>query len=101
MLTIGVLALQGDFAEHESILKRLGATTRQVRMPADLDGVDGLIIPGGESTTITRLINMYGLYGPTARVRRLTSRLGHLRRRHRHGQGRYRPRPRPAAHHGH
>ena len=64
MLTIGVLALQGDFAEHESILKRLGAATRQVRMPADLDGIDGLIIPGGESTTITRLINMYGLYEP-------------------------------------
>jgi pyridoxal 5'-phosphate synthase pdxT subunit len=64
VLTIGVLALQGDFAEHESILKRLGAETRQVRMPADLDGIDGLIIPGGESTTITRLINMYGLYEP-------------------------------------
>jgi 5'-phosphate synthase pdxT subunit len=59
-----VLALQGDFAEHEAILKRLGATTRQVRMPADLEGLDGLIIPGGESTTITRLMNMYGLYEP-------------------------------------
>jgi len=59
-----VLALQGDFAEHEAILKRLGANTRQVRMPADLDGLDGLIIPGGESTTITRLMNMYGLYQP-------------------------------------
>jgi 5'-phosphate synthase pdxT subunit len=58
------LALQGDFAEHEAILKRLGATTRQVRMPADLEGLDGLIIPGGESTTITRLMNMYGLYEP-------------------------------------
>jgi 5'-phosphate synthase pdxT subunit len=58
------LALQGDFAEHEAILKRLGAMTRQVRMPADLDGLDGLIIPGGESTTITRLMNMYGLYEP-------------------------------------
>ena len=64
MLTIGVLALQGDFAEHEAILKRLDATTRQVRMPADLEGLDGLIIPGGESTTITRLMNMYGLYEP-------------------------------------
>jgi 5'-phosphate synthase pdxT subunit len=64
VLTIGVLALQGDFAEHEAILKRLGASTRQVRMPADLEGLDGLIIPGGESTTITRLMNMYGLYEP-------------------------------------
>lgn len=64
MLTIGVLALQGDFAEHEAILRRLGAATRQVRMPADLEGLDGLIIPGGESTTITRLMNMYDLYEP-------------------------------------
>ena len=64
VLRIGVLALQGDFAEHEAILQRLGATTRQVRMPADLEGLDGLIIPGGESTTITRLMAMYGLLGP-------------------------------------
>jgi 5'-phosphate synthase pdxT subunit len=64
VLTIGVLALQGDFAEHEAILRQLGATTRQVRMPADLKDLDGLIIPGGESTTITRLMNMYGLYEP-------------------------------------
>jgi pyridoxal 5'-phosphate synthase pdxT subunit len=62
--TIGVLALQGDFAEHEAILKRLGASVRQVRLPADLDGLDGLIIPGGESTTITRLMAMYGLLEP-------------------------------------
>lgn len=64
MLTIGVLALQGDFAEHEAILKRLGAATRQVRVPSDLEGLDGLIIPGGESTTITRLMDMYGLREP-------------------------------------
>ena len=88
MLTIGVLALQGDFAEHEAILKRLGANTRQVRMPADLEGLDGLIIPGGESTTITRLMNMYA-----AVLCCFASRLGHLRRRDRHGEGRYGPRP--------
>ena len=64
MLTIGVLALQGDFAEHEAILRRLGAQPRQIRLPADLIGLDGLIIPGGESTTITRLMAMYGLLQP-------------------------------------
>ena len=64
MTKIGVLALQGDFAEHETILKRLGAETRQVRLSADLAGLDGLIIPGGESTTITRLLAAYDLLQP-------------------------------------
>jgi 5'-phosphate synthase pdxT subunit len=59
-----VLALQGDFAEHEAILRKLDAAVREVRLPADLDGLDRLIIPGGESTTITRLIAMYGLLEP-------------------------------------
>jgi 5'-phosphate synthase pdxT subunit len=70
MVTVGVLALQGDFAEHEAILKRLGAATREVRLPADLAGLDALIIPGGESTTITRLMNMYGLVEPLRRFAR-------------------------------
>jgi len=60
-LTIGVLALQGDVAEHEAILKRLGARTRAVTLPRHLDGLDGLIIPGGESTAIAKLIERYGL----------------------------------------
>ena len=64
MSKIGVLALQGDFAEHETILRRLGAETRQVRLPKDLAGLDGLIIPGGESTTITRLLAAYELLQP-------------------------------------
>jgi 5'-phosphate synthase pdxT subunit len=64
MVTVGVLALQGDFAEHEAILRRLGAATREVRLPSDLDGLDALIIPGGESTTIARLMAMYGLVTP-------------------------------------
>ena len=64
MVTIGVLALQGDFAEHEAILRGLGAKAREVRLPRDLDGLDGLIIPGGESTTITRLLAMYNLLEP-------------------------------------
>lgn len=64
MDTVGVLALQGDFSEHEAVLTRLGVQTRQVRLPRDLDGLTALIIPGGESTTITRLIDLYGLREP-------------------------------------
>jgi 5'-phosphate synthase pdxT subunit len=51
--TIGVLALQGDFEAHERMLRELGAKTREVRTESDLDGLDGLVIPGGESTTMT------------------------------------------------
>jgi 5'-phosphate synthase pdxT subunit len=64
VVTIGVLALQGDFVEHEAILRGLGVEAREVRLPRDLEGLDGLIIPGGESTTITRLLAMYGLLEP-------------------------------------
>ncbi len=66
-MKIGVLALQGDFAEHLAILKRLGAETAAVRLPAQLDGLDGLIIPGGESTTIGKLAAHYGLVEPLRR----------------------------------
>ncbi len=58
---IGVLALQGDFAEHINILRRLGVEGREVRSPEDLDGLAGLIIPGGESTTIGKLLVRFGL----------------------------------------
>jgi len=61
---IGVLALQGDFIEHESMLRRLGVGTRQVRSAEDLRGLDGLIIPGGESTTFCRLMQDFKLYEP-------------------------------------
>ena len=64
MTTIGVLALQGDFIEHEAMLRRLGVNTRQVRSPDDLRALDGLIIPGGESTTFCRLIADFNLNGP-------------------------------------
>ena len=60
-MKIGVLALQGDFAEHIVMLKKLGAETAEVRLPKHLDGLDGLIIPGGESTTIGKLMVIYGL----------------------------------------
>ena len=63
-MNIGVLALQGAFIEHEAILHRLGADVTQVRLPEHLDGLDGLIIPGGESTTIGKLATNYGLIDP-------------------------------------
>jgi 5'-phosphate synthase pdxT subunit len=63
-MQIGILALQGDFAEHEVMLTRLGVKISQVRLPKQLDGLDGLIIPGGESTTIAKLAVSYGLMEP-------------------------------------
>lgn len=60
-LTVGVLALQGAFREHVQVLGSLGARTREVRLPRDLDGLDGLILPGGESTTIGKLMEEYRL----------------------------------------
>jgi pyridoxal 5'-phosphate synthase pdxT subunit len=61
---IGVLALQGDFAEHITALRRVGAEPVEVRLPHQLEGLDGLIIPGGESTTIGKLAVAYGLIEP-------------------------------------
>lgn len=63
-MKIGVLALQGAFIEHEKKLRELGAETREVRLPSDLDGLDGLVMPGGESTTIGKLAVQYGLIEP-------------------------------------
>jgi 5'-phosphate synthase pdxT subunit len=59
--TIGVLALQGAFAEHIHMLRSLGVHSREVRTTADLEGVEAVIIPGGESTTIGKLLRLYGL----------------------------------------
>ena len=63
-LVIGVLALQGDFEAHTKMLQGLGAETREVRVPADLEGLDGLVMPGGESTTMTLGIKREGLADP-------------------------------------
>jgi 5'-phosphate synthase pdxT subunit len=60
-LRIGVLAVQGNFREHVAMLRRLGAEAVEVRKPEQLDGLDGLVIPGGESTTFMRLMRLYGL----------------------------------------
>jgi 5'-phosphate synthase pdxT subunit len=64
MLTIGILALQGDFEKHEHQVRVLGARSRLVKLPADLDGVDGLIFPGGESTTMSILMDKHHLRQP-------------------------------------
>ena len=61
---VGVLALQGDFEAHGKLLRGLGADVREVRVPADLEGLDGLVIPGGESTTMTLGIEREGLAEP-------------------------------------
>lgn len=60
-MRVGVLAIQGDFEAHGAILRQLGAEVSEVRVPADLDGLDGLVIPGGESTTIAKGIEAAGL----------------------------------------
>jgi pyridoxal 5'-phosphate synthase pdxT subunit len=60
-LRIGVLALQGNFREHAAVLRRLGAEPVEVRLPEQLEGLDGLIVPGGESTAIARLMRLYGV----------------------------------------
>ena len=64
MTTIGILALQGDFIEHEASFHRLGVGTRQVRLPGHLRGLDGLVLPGGESTTFCRLMADFNLFEP-------------------------------------
>lgn len=61
---VGVLALQGDYREHAGILRELGADVLLVRRPADLDGIAALVIPGGESTTIGKLAERFGLLEP-------------------------------------
>lgn len=60
MPKIGVLAIQGDFLEHRQALARLGVDAPEIRLPHQLEDIDGLIIPGGESTTIAQLIDIYG-----------------------------------------
>ncbi|HEY5250978.1 MAG TPA: pyridoxal 5'-phosphate synthase glutaminase subunit PdxT [Acidimicrobiales bacterium] len=63
-MKIGVLALQGDVAEHRRALADLGVDARPVRRPSDLDGLDGLVLPGGESTTMSMLLGSSGLLEP-------------------------------------
>lgn len=67
MPVAGVLALQGDYEAHAAALRRAGAEPREVRRASDLDGLDGLVIPGGESTSMLRLIEYYSLMEPLRR----------------------------------
>jgi pyridoxal 5'-phosphate synthase pdxT subunit len=60
-MRVGVLAVQGNFREHAATLRRLGADVAEVRKPEQLEGLDGLVVPGGESTTFMRLMRLYGL----------------------------------------
>jgi len=69
-MEIGVLALQGAFVEHLALLGKLGARVREVRLPEELNGLDGLILPGGESTTIGLLAREFGLMDPLERFGR-------------------------------
>ena len=69
-MTVGVLALQGDFEAHRKLLEGLGAQVREVRVPADLEGLDGLVIPGGESTTMTLGVEREGLAEPLRELAR-------------------------------
>jgi len=62
--TVGVLALQGDVREHRQAFERCGVPTREVRLPADFDRIDALSMPGGESTTMSRLLRVFGLEQP-------------------------------------
>jgi pyridoxal 5'-phosphate synthase pdxT subunit len=68
-MRVGVLAVQGNFREHAAMLRRLGAEVVEVRLPEELDRLDGLVIPGGESTAIGRLIRLYGLEEAIRRFR--------------------------------
>jgi len=64
MTTVGILALQGDVREHAAVLTRLGADVRTVRRPAELAGLDAIVLPGGESTTMDKLLRAFGLFTP-------------------------------------
>lgn len=64
MPKIGVLAIQGDYQEHKNMLEGVGAVTKEIRLPNELEDIDGLIIPGGESTTIIQLIDIYEMRNP-------------------------------------
>lgn len=67
-MTIGILALQGDVREHAAAFAALGAATRLVRRPDDLDGLSGIVLPGGESTTLSMLLESSGLFDPLAKA---------------------------------
>ncbi len=88
MKKVGVLSLQGDFAAHGAALERAGAEPVFVRERAQLDEIDGLIIPGGESTTMLKLLHYENLLDDAGGVRPAQADVRHLRRRDPDGQRR-------------
>ncbi|MFO8041980.1 MAG: pyridoxal 5'-phosphate synthase glutaminase subunit PdxT [Alkalispirochaeta sp.] len=70
MLTVGVIAFQGDFSKHISVFRELGVQPRPVRRPDELTGIDGLVIPGGESTTIGMLMERFGVLAAVQELRK-------------------------------
>ncbi len=72
-MTVGVLALQGDVREHAAAFAALGEDVRPVREPGDLDGLSGIVLPGGESTTLSLLLDSTGLAGPLGEALRAGS----------------------------
>lgn len=68
-MRVGVLALQGDFREHQQLLERIGVEAVQVKKPQDLTGIAGLVIPGGESTAISKLLRIFDLIEPLRQLR--------------------------------
>ncbi len=67
-MVVGILAVQGDFADHQTALERCGVTSREVRVPVDLEGLDGIVLPGGESSTMLKLLDLQGLTAPLAEL---------------------------------
>jgi 5'-phosphate synthase pdxT subunit len=67
-ITIGVLALQGDFLEHLQVFDSLGVATKEIRLPKDLEAIDGIVFPGGESTTMAHLLAVFSLRDPLIRM---------------------------------
>jgi 5'-phosphate synthase pdxT subunit len=65
-MEVGILALQGDVSEHESALADIGVSSRRILLPGDLKGIDGIVLPGGESTTLSMLLESSGLFDPLA-----------------------------------
>jgi len=65
-VNVGVLALQGAFAAHQEVLERIGCVTRQIREPRDIGGLQAIVMPGGESTTMSKLLATSGLFDPVA-----------------------------------
>ena len=100
MKKVGVLALQGDFEAHSQALARVGAEPVLTRTASDLDGLDGLVIPGGESTTMLKLMNIEGMIRPLVEFGQKRPIFGTCLKRHPAGLGGYSSGPTKPGSHG-